>query len=295
MWPDHTRIPNGLHPVAFPKSGLPATYANSGTGTEASVSISAKAEGLKETFTGPAGCLVHGSGESGALIVKEGWKVNASQGGVATGVHVSDTFGLYLAGESSAEKAKQPRLEAEKYPAAISGSQSATSLPKWKMVGSTAQCGEAQFKGEALGATAELSVTPTYGKCVDGTLPAQIKMHGCHLVYHLLNLGPPYAGSMDIACASESEAIEVAIYTSNKKLEEDSPICIAAYGPQAGLTGVSLANTGSGFERAVTASTSLSGLKYTYTKISSFLCPSGAAGTYTDGTYSSGTTLRGTF
>jgi hypothetical protein len=274
-----------------PKTGLSATYINSGTGNAAKVSVNAKAEGLTETLSGAAGCS-HGTGEAGKITTS--WELKATNAGAQTGLHVSSgTYGIYLAGESSAEKAKQPRLEAEKYPALISAAQSSANLPSWNMGTSTVACQEAQFNTEASAATAELSVAASYGKCATaGIYGVKVRMNGCHFVYHILNLGPPYAGSVDIACTKEGEAIEVRAYGSVTKEAEDKPICVDAIGPQTTSSGVAFENVGSGAGRVVSVNTGLTGLKHTYTRFSAILCPPGT-GSSTDDKYSSGMVLHG--
>lgn len=274
-----------------PKTGLSATYINSGTGNAAKVSVSAKAEGLTETLSGTSGCS-HGTGEAGKITTS--WELKATNGGIQTGLHVSNaTFGVYLAGEKSAETAKQPRLEAEKYPAILSASQSSTSLPTWSFGTVDVVCQEAQFGAEVLGATAELSVGATYKNCgAPGLKLIQVRMNGCHFLYHILNIGPPFAGSADVACAKEGEAIEVRAYTNATKEAEDHPVCVDAIGPQTTSSGVGLENVGSGAGRVVSVNTGLTGLKHTYTRFSAIVCPP-STGSSTDDKYSSGMVLHG--
>lgn len=298
--------PTGCGPIVFsyngetkctlsiaPKSGLAATYENKGTGKTAYVTITANAKGLEGTF-GPSGCPVVGADNN--VQFTGSWEVKSKNGaGAQIGLRVSKTAGIFLAGAKSEEKAKQPRLEAEKYPMAISGSNQGGKGegPRFKVGESNSVCEEAQFSTEASAATTELSVGATFGKCKVGVMLAKVKMGGCHFVYDILNAGPPYTGTADIVCAKESEAIEIRMYQNAAGEAEDKAVCIATYGPQTGFAGVGFANIGAGLERAVSVSTNLSGLKYSYTRLAGYCpYPLGNA-TYTDGTFSAKTTLGG--
>ncbi len=113
-------------------------------------------------------------------------------------------------------------------------------------------------------------------------------MNGCGYTLAALNVGPPYAGGLDVNCA-ESKAIEFKVYASQKAQEEGKVTCVYKVGSQKGLTGIGLENVGSGIERGIAMSLGLSATQYSVTTGTKLAC--GSSGS--NGTYSGGTTLLG--
>ena len=112
-------------------------------------------------------------------------------------------------------------------------------------------------------------------------------MNSCRYVFSLDNSGPPYTGTMGIACEEEGDAIEVVMLKENG--EETK--CELAYGPQQGVPGVSYETVGEGSERAVEAVAEVEELEYTS---SGGLLNCGVSnGAHTNGVYEGDMTLNG--
>ncbi len=261
----------------YPKNGLSAQFKNTGSGSEASVTVTAKGSGLKYVKN-PAGC--GSAGESGEY--RGSWQVKASSEGLPTGTRVVASLpaGMYLAGAKSGEAAKQPRIESERYPVTVSGVPVAGGTPVFNTTKHEIKCTTSHLSGEMGGILTELALQAEYSGCKWGTLPTKVFMNSCRYVYHVLNIGPPYAGSMDVACTKAGDSIEIKSYTSEAYV---TVVCTDKIGAQNGLGSVGLENTGSGVGRGIKVNTEVTGVKYT---LVGALCPpgSGEDGSFTERT-----------
>jgi hypothetical protein len=267
----------------FSGSGFAATFSNEGSPSK--VRIEHKATGLQYAVT-KGSKAVCGSGGAFALT---GTGVLKGFNGAGTQVdaQVVPGTGLYMTGKESGEAGSQPKFEAEKYPVTIGGAQDPTNKLKLVIGGNrTVECQEVYSKSAASGATAQLTLSTEFNGCtltvLGSTVSAAVKTNGCNLVLHALNAGPPYSGSIDVACGNEGEAIEIDTYA------QGSTICTYKISPQSGLTGVGLSNVGSGNERGVTATFGLSGIGITRAKGTLAAC----GGASQKATYAGATTLH---
>ena len=198
--------------------------------------------------------------------------------GKADGFYLSGegTQGLFVVGKESGEEANKPRVEAEKYPAAITGPQ--VTQHKLTISGGSAKCNKAQFSATAPAATASLSLSPAMSSCTAMGLAATWTMNSCSYKHNILNSGPPYTATMDISCSTGGD--EIAITTA---------VCTIKIPAQSGLKSIGLENSGAGSERAVISTYNLTGITY---KKEGAGCP-GGAGTFKDGSYVGSTKLIG--
>jgi hypothetical protein len=189
--------------------------------------------------------------------------------------------GLFLAGEKSEEKAKQPRFEAESYKANVGGS--ATGLNQFVFSGGKLNCSTVIISGEIASATAELPVFQSFFTCTfGGVFSPSIFQNGCKFVWHVENAGPPYTGSIDIKCPTE-KGIEIVASSGGEKY------CTVTIPPQTGLKGMSLANAGTGSGRTIAATFNVTGIKYSQVAyLEGGKCTTGA---FENGTYTGGVTL----
>jgi subtilisin family serine protease len=167
-----------------------------------------------------------------------------------------------------------PLVEAEKYPATISGVQG--TVNQFTLTSGNAKCTSLQFSASISTATAELPLQPLYSGCKAFGVSGTFSMNSCRYVLHVLNVGPPYAASMDISCAQEGSGIVIS-----------SSFCSATIPAQSGLSAVTLANLGSESAREASVTFNLAGLKYTEGQG----CAS--PGTHTNGTYTGTASLHG--
>lgn len=185
--------------------------------------------------------------------------------------------GVYISGEASEEKAKQPKIEAESYPTDLIGPAVTEQVFTFKV--GTWKCFGAEFHGELTGATAQLLLSPAYLGCTPPVGTPQIRMNSCEFALPIANAGPPYVGQLDIVCppTDEIEFQYTSVFT-----------CIIKIPPQTGLKNVSYTNTGSGNKRAVSVNFNITGLDYA---VKGLTCPK--AGEYTDGTYTGTISVKG--
>ena len=253
-----------------------------GEGSEGAIGFGFEVEGISYTSTIKGG--ICGSAETG----------NATYMGSAdiweTYISGQGTQGLYLAGEESEEEASAlPRIEAERYPAAILGAQSDEAPLAWTLGSLTVSCEHVYFEGEEAAPSEELALASESQGCSAKPLGikkfATIEMNSCHYDIDVLNAGPPYAGSVDIACEEEGDAIEAKIY--NNSSEAKDTLCEFELSPQNGLEVLGVQNSGEGSEREVSLTFELNGVSFTRL-IEGGICGSGSSGT---GKYSGGASL----
>jgi hypothetical protein len=192
-------------------------------------------------------------------------------GGKAVGAAVvkDPPIGLYMAGKEGSE----PRFEAERYPATVIGSQSATNKYALEMEKGSQRnlsCASAALRGTLAATTTQLGLVPEGQSCTLTILgnqdPATIQANSCQLNLNALNVGPPYAGSLGVACSKEGDGIEIKAYVNAQKQAEGISICAYKIAPQGALKGVGLENTGFGTGRGVGLSFGVSGIAYTRTQ-----------------------------
>ena len=187
--------------------------------------------------------------------------------------------GVFLTGEKSAEAAKQPRFNAESYPAYLA---SASAAHRWEFGKLGALQCPVSLTGKLAGASSNLRLTPfvSYFACSEspGSMSVTVSSGGCEDTLDLLNQGPPYVADFGIDCPPGSS------YQFGF-----GGICTVSIPDQSGLHQVKLETTGSGSSRAVNANIEVSGLKYTISGVE-FLCGNG---TYENGTYAGTATLKG--
>jgi hypothetical protein len=243
------------------QTGFAATFSNEGS--PSIVKIQHEASGLQYTITkgGLAAC-----GSSGTATFTGSWELKAfGAEGTQIAAHVVPGTGFYMTGKESGEAGSQPKFEAENYPVTLTGVQD----PANKHVLTIGKerkivCEAVDTSSTVTGATSQLTLNMAYSGCfleiLGGQFVATFKMNGCNFVLNALNVGPPYSGSLGVACGKEGEAIEINTTSAG------SPVCTYKISPQSGLTGVGLSNVRSGTERGVIATFGVSGLIVTRAK-----------------------------
>ncbi len=254
------------------QNGLDANIENiTKSGTEF-VRLEAEADDMDYTpVGGPSGC--HSGSLYGNGQFRGSWDVGASLVGNLIDLHLA-AGGLALAGKASEVPAEQPRLEAPAYQAPVAGEQAASDpLVFGFKDGVTGDCDSSTFSGSLSAASNTLKLSAAYAECtIAGFAGATVKMNGCAFRVNVLNVGPPYAGKVDIECAEAGQKIDI-----------QAAACRFKIGAQTGIESVGLANSAGTFGE-VTADLDLKGIKYEATD--GFLCPLKGGGEFSDGTYS---------
>ncbi|HEX5928116.1 MAG TPA: hypothetical protein VFY48_01860 [Solirubrobacterales bacterium] len=267
--------------VAISPQSIPANYAVSGEGASATVSVDIETESLEYT---QVKCT-----SGGPLVLSAGWKLSATKNAKSIGLQTAASA-LFMAGEESAEAAKQPRFEAEwtsnwiGNPGAAFGSQKASSPHVLKFSLREFRCGAVDFSGQFANPDDELPLAATYTGCTaSGGYIADVKMNSCQYVLDALNVGPPYSAGLGVTCSKEGDAIEAAMFENATKQSEGKSLCLYKVGPQTVGGSVGLANTGTGLARGIDASLNLSGIAYTATGNQLVCGKSPGSATYTGG------------
>jgi hypothetical protein len=273
--------PNKCEVSIGSQAGLDAEYRNFGSGTGAGVEIIAKATNLEYTKKAGGNC-VSGTLKNGHW---EGtWKAYAFQSSVQKGISVKNQIRtlIGITGEKSADTSKQPKFEAGSYPVQLNGEQSGAK-PTFTVNAGTSSCSSAKYAETVSGPTAEVALAPTFGECVTFGFASVPQVNGCELVVHVLNLGPPYVGSADVACPA-GQSIELVSKAAGIVK------CTVTIPSQTGLEGVSLANTNFGF--GVSVGFNLSGIHY-HQQAGTGIGSCKSSGDFTDGAYSGTVSLQG--
>ena len=108
-------------------------------------------------------------------------------------------------------------------------------------------------------AARQLPLAIDYGGCSageEGELGASVEMNSCHYTLSVDNAGPPYAGSLGVACDEAGDAIEF------RADEGGAQACTAKVGPQAARGGLTLSNTGEGPQRGFALGGAAEGVEY---------------------------------
>lgn len=264
-----------------PQSFGDVAYENNGEGAASTVVVQVQGATLK--YTNGSGCP--GSGEANATYTAN-WELSAAnEASEPTGISVRPSA-VYLSGEESGEPSKQPKLNAETYPTPIVGVQSGEDPHVLKLGIREITCGSIDLDGELSAATTQVSLAAAYGSCVaTNVLPTTVSMNSCHYDLNVLNAGPPYAGSIGVACSKEGDTIEAKVWSGKASFEEGKPpACVYTIAPQSGLGSVGLTTVGLG----VAVDLNLSGISYSITG-----APLVCGTTKYGGTYVGGSTLYG--
>ena len=238
-----------------PQSGLSGlSYANLGSGSERGVETGFKVESVANTTSGGIlNCGISNGAHTGKLTtsVKLTGK-DGSNANVGTFISGDVTVGTYLTGAKSEEKAAQPRVAAESYPVSLAGD--TANLEYSASPGSeygTVKCTATHFASSlsATASTVPLSVESSgCSVTLGGTkFPVTVEMKSCHFDANVSNSGPPYVGTLGVACTKEGDTIAVKTFTAGG----ESVKCTDTIAPQSGLSGLSYANLGSGSGRGV--------------------------------------------
>lgn len=265
------------------QSGIKATFQNEGSGTKAAVSVKVSTSTLKYTQSGACGS---GTFSNGGWTGD--WKLTGTSGGSSVGIRAVDVdlaSGLYMAGKASENPAEQPRLEAEDYPADVAGSQNAGDQLVFSANTGTASCEKVAFSASLVSQTTALPLSAQSSGCVAfGLYNVPITMNSCKYEFNVLNAGPPYTGTMDVACSKPGDVIEI-----------KAPGCKVTIGAQEGLGGVTFSNSGTtGSDRRVVVDLDVKGIKYTEVAPLFPICASPKGGTFQNGALSGSLTLAAT-
>lgn len=257
-------VPPGCGPIRF----INPTPCNN----EMQVSPSANFKG-SGSFTNLAGGLVQADMSASGLTVigdcwgksengewDASWKMGADNELESLDLQLVPELplGFFLAGEASEEESEQPRFEAEHYLRAIDGG----GLPTFVTDdGGSIVCEDTGLHGSISGPSKQLTLDATYGACVTtasggGKFPTSVAMNGCTYTLTAENAGPPYSGVWGIDCPTGKQ-VEF-ILTINK----EGATCAIRMDTQSGLSGVSLANVGSGPDRGVAIDAEVAGVAY---------------------------------
>jgi hypothetical protein len=281
-------------PPQGPNNGI--TYSNQAPGKswpEESVEAEIAVSGMQATVVGGSSIAC---GASSGKTVNVGQTVTlnlvALTAGMPIGFSIGDP-GIYLAGEASGEAAKQPRFESEtgSEPVAVEGSQDAPYSHEVNLQIRRFACESVTFSGELVGASTELPLDAKYENCVgNGGTATVVSMRSCHYVVNVLNVGPPYAGSLDLECSAEGDGMEVRFWAFGVQPEPGKELCIIRVPEQAGLGSVGLETLGTGFDRQIAMDFAITGMRYQRILGTAVNC--GAADS-TKASYTGSTTLRG--
>lgn len=270
------------------QTGLPATYTNLGQGNTATVRIAVDVNNLKYTLKSSAEWFCKSGTYTNGGYEGE-WELEAlDKDSSSVGITATDgPQGFFVAGEESGEAAKQPRFEAEQYPAAISGSQDEAHQMAFVQQMGPVTCGAVDLEAETAAKASALALDAAHSNCVnEGTEPTTVTMNSCRYSLQLLNSGPPYVGEVDVLCTKEGDAIETTITNPLGTCRISTPA-------QTGIGGsVSVVNFGSGASRGVTLDLDLEGIKST-TQATGFGACAFAPKEVTNGTYTGTTDLNG--
>ncbi|HEY5942032.1 MAG TPA: hypothetical protein VIT89_04135 [Solirubrobacterales bacterium] len=266
-------VPTGIDcQVTIPAQSLSVNYENLGFGSPRSISASISTSMLKYTETGSE-CASAGVHTDGSLAGSTTFK--GASGGSSVGLFMAgvQSQGLRVAGSESAEPANQPRFEAEAYPAILGGEQAAAHTVM--VTSGTIKCGAFGLAGSSSAASGAVSLSPSYTGCKAFGFNATVNTNSCQYAFKVQNAGPPYIGTLDIACSKEGDAIKVV---------PTGISCQVSIPPQS--VSVSYENVGVGPTGVVQASISTSALAYTETGAG---CSS--PGTHANGSYSGGAAI----
>jgi hypothetical protein len=226
----HIVIPNqeGLGPIE---------YVNEGTGSSRSFSLKLAITNLSFTRTGGAACqgplgTFHNGGYVGVMQFK------GSKAGVQKGLWI-ETEPSVAFGVEEVPASLHGELEA--------GSRAGMVLPA---AGATLSCTEEALTGTMSEKVVEnFTVVPAFNGCkLQGVSNPTVSMGGCAFTYH-------FNRTLDIGGGS--------CYSNPIRLEAKGVLCVVTIGPQAGLSGLTYKQLGSGSVRYLMITGRATGLTYT--------------------------------
>lgn len=237
------------------------TFTNAGKGSERSISTGFNLSGIayaQQAGTGAGACTT-GSFSNGTYAGSVDLK-GENSAKQAAGVYMSgdgDQVGLLVSGQQSAEAAKQPKLEATKYPVSVFATQPAAYDNQLTIAHGAIGCEGAEFRGDITGSTKTVSLQPIYsGICkTAGSAGTTVAMNGCTYSLGIANEGPPYKGTSSIVCP---EGKSIMIVTKVGGVTK----CTTTIAAQSAIQGLSFANQGTGVAQSVKATFSLSSIAY---------------------------------
>jgi hypothetical protein len=221
--------------LTFNPQSAPAatsTVTPEGSGNNRSMTLQLNASAMEWTSKG--GLCGTSSGTFNNAFLNFQWKIRAQD--VA-----SNSVGLWFTEEFKGSP-HAPRFEANSYPATLTGG----GLGKLVVDSGIFECAKTGLEAKFSAATSQLSdVEASYGECAlaisgGSEVAATVTMNSCHYTLGVQNLGPPYAGTWGVACSKEGDTIEYLAFLAGKYRT-----CITV-GPQSGLTGIGLSNSGGG-------------------------------------------------
>lgn len=226
---------------------------NLGEGVERRVAADVEVEGIEYELSGPQ-CAEEPETRSDGLLAGEtvlaARAVGDSVGFYVAGVELP--LGIYLRGEESEEEAVQPRVEADRYPISIVGTGQST---LGTSVGDF-ECEGSQLQTELIEPSNELIFPASHGECSALGLSVAVAENSCSYVLNVDNAGPPYSGSVDIAC-DEGDAIEYEVKTPTGVV-----LFAAKVGSQENVAQASLSNTQKGAEAGIAVDVEGENLEY---------------------------------
>lgn len=188
-----------------------------------------------------------------------GWSFGLYRGPSAedpTTRHFLDSF---RTGESYAQvapKTHAPKIEVESYSAVLKGG----GLNAFTTSKGAFSCKESGLQGTIGSASRQLALAAEYDKCTAtaSNYFSTVTMNSCHYNLGMKNAAPPYVGTLGVACEKGGDVIDYKYFTSSG----GTLLCDAKIGPQAGLEGIALSNTGEGAKRGVGIAAEVKGVKY---------------------------------
>ena len=171
-----------------------------------------------------------------------------------------------------AASASASQFRAEEYPTPVTSEQAVQQKFKTPL-NIVIKCNTATTSGVLSEASSATTLTPAYSGCKIAGNAATASANSCKYVMHSTTVKAPLAGSMDIACSKEGDAIEIA-----------SSSCTIKFPAQSSLGAVEFTNKGRSRNRSITAALDIVNLKYVEAGAE---CP--APGTH------EGATLTGSF
>lgn len=148
-------------------------------------------------------------------------------------------------------------MEAESYPLDLEGK----GFESFTINVGAFNCKETGLEGRLPSKANSLPLEAQYSSCTTttGAYPSRVRMHSCDYVLGVKNVGPPYTGTLGVACDKPGDAIEFEAFLGT---DFTGLVCRAKLGPQVGRDAVQLANTGQGTERQITLDANATGFKY---------------------------------
>ena len=231
-------------------------------------------------------------GEEGAVgFIEEGGEGTTQVSGQIEGLEPHTTYhyrvlayneaGLLVGGDRkfTTDGRHTLRFDAGSFPMEIEGN---STEEKFEFGIGYVECDLEDFSPEVTEPAGALRLDARQQECFglgNPKLKTTVAMNSCRYVFSLDKAGPPYTGTMGIACEEEGDAIEVVVLKENG--EETK--CELAYGPQQGVPGVSYETVGEGLQQRIEVDAEVEELQYTS---SGGLLNCGVGnGTHTNGVY----------